>query len=149
MRQSQHHIENFLLIITLRKYRTLPLPKTILRCATSEALRNYSGNRTFCCGQCMQNERQQLLLITSYNGVYQEYKISIHSLWHAVEVLPQPSYETSLCKLAIAYMHIVGYEFESSDCVPSRDTYRMTSLVETRIEFESQIVVCCLLPYNF
>ena len=76
-------------------------------------------------------------------------KISIHSLWHAVEVLPQPSYVTSLCKLAIAYMQIVGYEFESSDCVPSRDTYRRTSLVETRIEFESQIVVCCLLPYNF
>ena len=27
---------------------------------------NYSGDRTFCCGQCMQRERKQLLLITSY-----------------------------------------------------------------------------------
>ena len=53
-------------------------------------------------GQCMQKERQQLLLITSYNGDYQEgYKIPIHSLWHVVEVLPQPSYVTSLCKSAI------------------------------------------------
>ena len=70
--------------------------------ATSEAHRNYSEDRTFCCGQCMQKERQQLLLITSYNGVYQVgYKIPIHSLRHAVEVLPQPSYVTSLCKSAI------------------------------------------------
>ena len=47
----------------------------------------------------MQKERQQLLLITSYNGVYQEdYKIPIHSLLHAVEVLPQHSYVTSSCK---------------------------------------------------
>ena len=52
----------------------------------------------------MQKERQQLLLITSYNGVYQVgYKIPIHSLWHAVEVLPQPSYVTSLCKSAIVF----------------------------------------------
>ena len=35
-------------------------------------------------------------------GVYQEdYKIPIHSLWHAIEVLPQPSYVTSSCKSAI------------------------------------------------
>ena len=51
----------------------------------------------------MQKGSEQLLLITSYNGVYQEdYKIPIHSLWHAVEVLPQPSYVTSSCKSAIA-----------------------------------------------
>ena len=52
----------------------------------------------------MQKEREQLLLITSYNGFYQEdYKIPIHSLWHGVEVLPhaQPSYVTSSCKSAI------------------------------------------------
>jgi len=59
---------------------------------TSEAPRNCSGNGTFCCGQSMQKERQQLLLITSYKGAYQEkYKILIHSLWS------QPSYMTSLC----------------------------------------------------
>ena len=33
---------------------------------------------------------EQLLFITSSNGIYQEdYKILIHSLRHAVEVLPQ------------------------------------------------------------
>ena len=84
----------------------------------------------------MQKERQQLLLITSYNGVYQEdykilasfpgspppapfsffvgvrgepgneaNKIPIHSLWHAVEVLPQPSYVTSSCKSAICNVY--------------------------------------------
>ena len=37
----------------------------------------------------MQKEREQLLLITSYNGFYREdYKMPIHSLWHGVEVLP-------------------------------------------------------------
>ena len=33
----------------------------------------------------------------------EEYEFAVHSLWHAVEVLPQPSYVTSLCKSAIAY----------------------------------------------
>ena len=46
----------------------------------------------------MQKEQQQLL-ITSYNQ--EDYKISIHLLWDAIEVLPQPSYLMSLCKLAI------------------------------------------------
>ena len=37
----------------------------------------------------MQKQRQQLLLITSYNIAYQEEsEFAIHSLWHAVEVLP-------------------------------------------------------------
>ena len=35
-------------------------------------------------------------------AVYQEdYKIPIHSLWHTVEILPQPSYMMSSCKSAI------------------------------------------------
>ena len=50
----------------------------------------------------MQKKLQHLLLITSYKGVYQEkYKIPIHSLWHAIEVLSQPLYVMSLCKSAI------------------------------------------------
>ena len=51
----------------------------------------------------MQKGSKQLLLITSYKCVYQEvYKIPIHSLWHTIEVLPQPLYVTSSCKSAIA-----------------------------------------------
>ena len=48
----------------------------------------------------MQNERQQLLITSNNRIIY----IPIHSLWHAVEVLPQPSCVTPSCKLAIAML---------------------------------------------
>ena len=33
---------------------------------------DYSGDRTFYCGQCVQKEQQQLLSVTSYSSVFQE-----------------------------------------------------------------------------
>ena len=72
----------------------------------------------------MQKEREQLLLITSYNGVYQEdYKIPIHSLWHAVEVLPQPSYVTSSCKSAIITKVGASYVDHMNDDAPKSTTF--------------------------
>ena len=72
----------------------------------------------------MQKEREQLLLITSYNGFYQEdYKIPIHSLWHGVEVLPQPSYVTSSCKSAIMLVYVFVTYMHAQLCVHTASTY--------------------------
>ena len=60
---------------------------------------DYSGKRTSCCGQCLQNEWQQLLLITSYNSVYQE-KNKIHSL----SKFAQPSCVITSWKSAIVLL---------------------------------------------
>ena len=47
----------------------------------------------------MQKQREQLLLITGYNGVYQEdYKIPTHSLWRNVEVLPPTAHGPALVR---------------------------------------------------
>ena len=97
----------------------------------SEAPRNYSGDRTFCCGQCMQKEWQQLLLIASYNSVYlEDYKIPIHSLWHAIEVLPQPSYVTSSCKSAIAAL---VFEVRTHCTLPFPHAYQVDPMGKRKV----------------
>ena len=78
----------------------------------------------------MQKGSEQLLLITSYNGVYQEdYKIPIHSLWHAVEVLPQPSYVTSSCKSAIIDMMALRITLCQLKLILLPMIYRLTSAI--------------------
>ena len=95
----------------------------------------------------MQKGSEQLLLITSYNGVYQEdYKIPIHSLWRAVEGLPQPSYVMSSCKSAIEFVAVDATMALSST---SHDWVQYTSLgysciLSVHISMHSWISSLCL-----
>ena len=77
----------------------------------------------------MQKEREQLLLIISYDGFYQEdYKIPIPFLLHGVEVLPhaQPSYVTSLCKSAGHLLQRGSVTNQCSCCILYLDFHKPT-----------------------